>query len=314
MTSSETTVRRSHEPVVLCENLVRIFSVDAGRGGPRVEVVALQGLDLHIDAGELVALVGASGSGKSTLLTILSGLDTPSAGSARVAGHDLLAMGRSERVTYQRHTIGFVWQQAARNLMPYLTAAQNVALPMAVARRPRTEREERVSNLLELLGVAACADRRPSQMSGGQQQRVAIAVGLANSPQVLLADEPTGELDSATSAEVFAAFRDANKELGVTVLIVTHDQGVSDHVQRTIAIRDGRTSSEVLRRTVVDESGAESHVAEEFAVLDRAGRLQLPRDFVTALDLKRRVRLGLEPDHIQVRPSDPVEQAPEEGR
>jgi ABC-type glutathione transport system ATPase component len=139
-------------------------------------------------------------------------------------------------------------------------------------------------------------------MSGGQQQRVAIAVGLANSPQVLLADEPTGELDSATSAEVFEAFRDANTELGVTVLVVTHDPGVSDHVQRTIAIRDGRTSSEVLRRTVVDASGEESHVAEEFAVLDAAGRLQLPRDFVTALDLKRRVRLGLEPDHIQVRP------------
>ena len=289
-------------PAVRCENLVRIFSVDGGRGEGRVEVVALQGLDLHVDSGELVAVVGASGSGKSTLLTILSGLDTPSAGSARVAGHDLLSMGRAERVRYQRHTVGFVWQQTGRNLLPYLTAAQNVSVPMAVTRMRRAERRERVHHLLDLLGVGEQADRRPSQLSGGQQQRVAIAVALANSPEVLLADEPTGELDSATSDEVFAAFREANRELGVTVVIVTHDQAVSDQVRRTIAIRDGRTSSEVLRRTVLSESGEEHHVAEEFAVLDSAGRLQLPREFVTALDLRRRVRLALEPDHIQVRP------------
>ncbi len=289
-------------PLIQCQNLVRIFSVDSGAGDKRVEVVALQGLDLDIDHGELVALVGASGSGKSTLLTILSGLDTPSAGSARVAGHDLLSMGRTERVAYQRHTVGFIWQQTGRNLLPYLTAAQNVALPMAVTGTRRAGRSRRTGDLLELLGVAAQADRRPAQMSGGQQQRVAIAVALANSPQVLLADEPTGELDSATSEEVFAAFRNANRELGVTVVIVTHDQAVSDQVHRTIAMRDGRTSSEVLRRTVVSGSGEESHVAEEFAVLDSAGRLQLPREFVTSLNLQRRVRLGLEPDHIQVRP------------
>lgn len=289
-------------PAVHCENLVRIFSVDGGKGEGRVEVVALQGLDLRVDPGELVAIVGASGSGKSTLLTILSGLDTPSAGTARVAGHDLLSMGRAERVRYQRHTVGFVWQQTARNLLPYLTAAQNVAVPMAVTRMRRTERRERVHHLLALLGVDAQADRRPSQLSGGQQQRVAIAVALANSPQVLLADEPTGELDSATSDEVFAAFRAANRELGVTVVVVTHDQAVATQVQRTIAIRDGRTSSEVLRRTVVGAGGEEEHIAEEFAVLDGAGRLQLPREFVTALHLERRVRLALEPDHIQVRP------------
>jgi ABC-type lipoprotein export system ATPase subunit len=288
---------------VVCDNLVRIFKADG------VEVVALQGLDLVVDAGELVALVGASGSGKSTLLNILSGLDVPTAGAAAVAGHDLLAMGRRERVAYQRHTVGFVWQQTARNLLPYLTAAENVALPMVITRVPRAERAQRTTDLLELLGVAEQADRRPAEMSGGQQQRVSIAVALANSPEVLLADEPTGELDTATSQQVFDAFRDANAELGVTVLVVTHDPLVSEHVQRTVAIRDGRTSSEVLRRTVVDSSGQESHVAEEFAVLDRAGRLQLPGDFVTALDLRQRVRLALEPDHIQVHPDARERQA-----
>lgn len=289
---------------IVCDNLVRIFATPATRGEQRVEVVALQGLDLLVDPGELVAVVGASGSGKSTLLSILSGLDVPTAGAARVAGHDLLRMGRRERVAYQRHTVGFVWQQTERNLLPYLTATENVVLPMAIARVPRRERARRAAELLDLLGVGAQAGRRPAEMSGGQQQRVAIAVALANSPEVLLADEPTGELDSATSAEVFEAFRDANRRLGVTVLVVTHDPLVSEHVERTVAIRDGRTSSEVLRRTEVDEHGRERHVAEEFAVLDRAGRLQLPRDFVTALDLRQRVRLALEPDHIQVRRDD----------
>jgi ABC-type lipoprotein export system ATPase subunit len=303
---------------IVCDNLVRIFKTPGSSSEQRVEVVALQGLDLLVDPGELVALVGASGSGKSTLLNILSGLDVPTAGSARVAGHDLLAMGRKERVAYQRHTVGFVWQQTARNLLPYLTAAENVALPMAITRVPKADRARRTTDLLELLGVGAQADRRPGEMSGGQQQRVSIAVALANSPEVLLADEPTGELDTATSTEVFDAFRDANRELGVTVLVVTHDPLVSEHVQRTVAIRDGRTSSEVLRRTEVDEHGQERHVAEEFAVLDRAGRLQLPRDFVTALDLRQRVRLALEPDHIQVHPDArdradrPAEEAPGE--
>lgn len=184
---------------IRCEDLVRIFS------GQGVEVQALQGLTLRVDAGELVAVVGASGSGKSTLLTILSGLDTPSAGSARVAGVDLLSMTAKQRVQYQRHTVGFVWQQTSRNLVPYLTAVENVALPMVLARTP--DRERRATDLLKLLDVAHCADRTPSRMSGGEQQRVAVAVAVANSPRVLLADEPTGELDEASSVEVLEAMR-----------------------------------------------------------------------------------------------------------
>src|SRR5690625_5077559 len=144
--------------------------------------------------------------------------------------------------------------------------------------------------------------RLPEQMSGGEQQRTAIAVALANSPGVLLADEPTGELDDATSAEVLEALRGASEQLGVTVLVVTHDPTVSEHVRRTVQIRDGRTATEVLRRTERDDSGAEVHVAEEFAVLDRTGRLQLPEDFVSALDLRDRVRLALETDHVGVWP------------
>ncbi|MCK8609850.1 ABC transporter ATP-binding protein [Agromyces sp. C10] len=285
------------EPHILCSDLVRIFSADG------VEVQALQGLNLRIEAGELVALIGASGSGKSTLLTILSGLDTATAGVARVAGHDLLGMGARERVAYRRRTVGFVWQQTSRNLLPYLTAAENVAMAMAVAGGSRRgARAARVAELLDLLDVAAAADRRPAELSGGEQQRVAIAVALANDPKVLLADEPTGELDEATSGSVLEAMRSVNERLGVTMLIVTHDPSVSEHVRRTVQIRDGRTSTEVLRSTRIDEHGTEQAIAEEFAVLDRVGRLQLPHEFVTGLGLRDRVRLSLEPDHVQVRP------------
>ncbi|NWF28401.1 ABC transporter ATP-binding protein [Streptomyces sp. PKU-EA00015] len=287
-----------HDALITCDRLVRVFSADG------VEVQALQGLDLLVKEGELMALVGASGSGKSTLMNILAGLDVPTAGAARVAGCDLLAMDAGARLRYRREVVGFVWQQTARNLLPYLTAAQNVALPMQLRGRSR-HKAERVQELLTMLGAADCADRRPQHLSGGQQQRVAIAVALANSPSVLLADEPTGELDSATGEQVFAAFRRANEELGTTIVIVTHDQAVASEVRRTVAIRDGRTSSEVLRRTEVDAAtGQESVVAREYAMLDRAGRLQLPAEYTSALGMADRVALELEPDHIAIRPDD----------
>ncbi|MEV1172982.1 ABC transporter ATP-binding protein [Nonomuraea sp. NPDC049784] len=274
---------------IVCDNLVRIYKTEG------VEVVALQGLDLVIDKGELVAIVGASGSGKSTLLNVLSGLDVPTAGVARVAGMDLLSMSARDRLRYRRSVVGFIWQQTARNLLPYLSARENVELPMKLAGR----RGGQALELLELLGVGYCANRKIPEMSGGEQQRVAIAVALANSPQLILADEPTGELDSETSEQVFDALRKANRELGVTVVVVTHDPLVAEQVDRTVGIRDGRTSSETLRR-----EGAEGEiVAEEYAVLDRVGRLQLPRDFMNALQMERRVRLELESDHIGVWPA-----------
>ncbi|WP_082581469.1 ABC transporter ATP-binding protein [Leifsonia sp. Root227] len=281
---------------IACFDLVRIFTADG------VEVQALQGLNLRVGSGELVAIVGASGSGKSTLLGILSGLDKPTAGSASVAGRDLLTLTSAQRVDYRRRTVGFVWQQTSRNLLPYLTARENIALTMSLAKTPG--RRERSQELLDLLEVSHCADRRPTEMSGGEQQRVAIAVGLANDPRVLLADEPTGELDEATSAEVLEAMRGVNRELGVTTLIVTHDPAVSEHVARTVQIRDGRTSTEVLRRTGVNASGDEHMVAEEFAVLDRVGRLQLPPEYLTSLRMRDRVRLALESDHVGVWPHD----------
>jgi ABC-type lipoprotein export system ATPase subunit len=209
-------------------------------------------------------------------------------------------MGRRERTEYRRRVVGHIWQQTARNLLPYLSAAENVEVPMALD--GRAGRRERAIELLDLVGLADRVDHRPDRLSGGEQQRVAIATALANEPAVILADEPTGELDSATSAEIFALLRRVNAELGTTIVIVTHDPLVAEQVGRTVAIRDGRTSSETVRRTELTDAGDHRVVAEEFAVLDRAGRLQLPRAHIEALGLHGRVRLRLAEDHVEIRP------------
>ena len=281
-----------------CTDLVKIFTAEG------VEVQALQGLTLRVERGELTAIVGASGSGKSTLLSILTGLEIPTAGRAMVAGHDLLAMTSAQRTRYRRETVGFVWQQTSRNLLPYYSAAQNIAMPLAIAGVPRARRLARVDALVELLGMGDFARRHPAQLSGGQQQRVAIAVALANEPEVLFADEPTGELDEVNSQVVFDALGSVNRELGVTVLIVTHDEEVSTKVRRTVQIRDGRLSTEVHRSTETDEFGEEQHRSQEFVVLDRVGRLQLPQEYVRTLGLEGLVRLELADDHAQVHPTE----------
>ncbi|MGC0369682.1 ABC transporter ATP-binding protein [Microbacterium sp. SLBN-111] len=279
-------------PEIECIDLVRIYR------GAGVEVQALQGLNLRVERGELTAIVGASGSGKSTLLAILSALDVASAGTARVAGHDLLAMSARQRAEYRRTTAGFVWQQTGRNFLPHLTIAENLDLTLSVGRVPRSRRAARAAEVLDLLGVTAVADRRPGQVTGSERQRAAIALGLANGCRVLFADEPTGELDDANSAQVLEALREVNEQSGVTVLIVTHDAGVADHVRRTVGIRDGRTAVEVWRGGEVGDH------AREYAVLDRAGRLQLPREHIDRLGMRDRVRLQLESDHVRVEPAE----------
>jgi ABC-type lipoprotein export system ATPase subunit len=287
---------REAEYVILCENVVKIYKV------ADLEVVALQGLDLAVVPGDVIAIVGASGSGKSTLQNILGGVDLPTAGRVEVAGRDLTTLSESERTLYRRRVVGFVWQQTSRNLLPYLTAAENIELPMTLEGVGRRERRERVRRLLELIGVTDRAGHRPDALSGGEQQRVAVAIALANEPSLLLADEPTGELDSENAGQLFETLREVNRELGVTVVVFTHDPLVSEQVRRTIGIRDGRTATETLRRRGLGPGGEELVVADELAVLDRAGRLQLPREYVSALALDRRVRLVLERDHIALWP------------
>ncbi len=289
-------------PYIHCEDLFKIYKSE------ELEVVALRGLDLRVERGEMMAIVGASGSGKSTLLNILAGLDQPSAGRITVGERNLLTVTDDDLVEYRRRDVGFVWQQTGRNLIPYLTAEENVTVPMALDGRPRKVAAERARRLLEQVGLADKRRRRPTELSGGEQQRVAIAVALANDPPLLLADEPTGELDSATADEVFEVLRRLNRDIGVTVVIVTHDREITSRVDRVVAMRDGRTSTEIIRR--VQFSRGEGDATDEYAVVDRSGRLQIPREYMDELHIGRRARVVLQDDHVEVRPeADPERDA-----
>jgi peptide/nickel transport system ATP-binding protein len=283
------------QPFVVCDNLFKIYKV------ADLEVVALQGLDLEIARGQVMALVGPSGVGKSTLLNVIGGLDTPSAGGVQVAGWDLLRMNDRQRVTYKRQVVGFVWQQPARNLLPYLSARENVELPMQHRGVKANARERRALELLEVVGLADRVDFRPERLSGGEQQRAALAVALANNPPLLLGDELTGQVDSASAMRVIDALMAINRAFGTTAVIVTHDPLVASRVDRVVTIRDGRTSTEIRRRRERGDGRVEE---QEWVILDRVGRLQLPRAYVNTLEMQERVKIHLEPDHVSVWPQE----------
>jgi ABC-type lipoprotein export system ATPase subunit len=279
--------------LVECEGLVHIYKSDG------LEVVALQGLDLRVAEGETIGIVGRSGSGKTTLMNILAGMETPSAGRVRVADWDLAELGESRRDSYRREMVGYLWQHATLNLTPELNAADNLQMPMLAAHTPRRERRDRAQHLLERLGLAGRARHHPSQLSGGEQQRLALGVALANHPRLLLADEPTAELDGTTAQAILADLQEIQQEFGITVVMVTHDARVERHVDRVIRIRDGRTSTETRW---VESAGLV--VKDELVIMDRAGRLQLPKAYVEALGLGDRVRIHLEQDHLRITPLD----------
>ena len=292
--------------MINCEDLVKIYKTG------EIEVVALQGLDLTVEDGELMAIIGNSGSGKSTLLNMLGGLDVPSAGKLTVDGKNLLAFTPKQMMEYRRSTVGFVWQNPARNLIPYLTAQQNVEIPLSISRADPAKMpplpgpdgssiscknaKERASALLDLVGLSHRKNSRLTELSGGEQQRVAIAIALAGNPRLLLADEPTGAVDSKTTKELLRLFQKLNQQLGITIVIVTHDRLVSSFVSRAVMIRDGRTSSEFIRRklslenigSLSEDSEEEPPEVEERTVVDRTGRVQLPKEYLEALGITGR--------------------------
>lgn len=289
---------------IVCEDLFKIYKI------AELEVVALRGLDLKVETGELMAIVGASGSGKSTLLNILGGLDLPSAGQVIVGNRDLLKTSSRDLVDYRRQDVGFVWQQTSRNVISYLTAYQNVELPLILLGWSMRKRRRRVEEMLEAVGLTDRSNHFPDRLSGGEQQRVAIAVAMAHNPPLLLADEPTGELDSQTSETVLDVFHSVNDAYGVTVVIVTHDIRIMSKVNRVVTIRDGRTSQETVRKAQTEFVRPEARIEEthdEFIVVDGAGRLQIPRDLVERLKLGRRARVLMEDDHLAVWPVESQE-------
>ena len=308
-------------PLVVCDNLVKIYQID------ELEVVALQGLDLEIRRGEMMAIIGASGSGKSSLLNIIGGLDRPSAGQITVNGRNLLKAPDRELEDYRLHDVGFVWQQSARNLIPYLTAQENVELPIIAARARAAPPAQRARELLDAVGLLSHSDHRLAQLSGGQQQRVAIAVALANQPQILLADEPTGEVDSITANQIWQLLRELNRRFNLTSIIVSHDRDIARVVDRVIGIRDGKISTETVRQAhsgmleeqlsqegINGESSEALPLEEPFAgaddvnlqleervVLDSVGRLQMPHEYLQKRGIGRRAVVQLVEDGILIR-------------
>lgn len=285
------------EVMIQADGLVKIYK------SKQTEVLALQGLDLTEEKGELTALIGNSGSGKSTFLNMIGGLDRPSAGSLLVDGKNLFTMGERELVCYKRDTVGFVWQNNARNLLPYLSALENIMLPMHISGQKK--KKEKALELLEQVGMTAKRNNRLNTMSGGEQQRIAIAIALANNPKLLLADEPTGSVDTKTADIIFDIFRELNRN-GQTILIVTHDIALSKKVRRVVAIRDGKISSErILKEKYADRlkeltvDWRNEDTQEEYAVIDKAGRVQIPRELWDKLALRdNKVKLELRGDEI----------------
>lgn len=285
--------------MIQAEGLVKIYKTK------ETEVLALQGLDLTVEEGELTALIGNSGSGKSTFLNMIGGLDRPSAGSLIVGGKNLFTMSEKELVEYKRDTVGFVWQNNARNLLPYLSALENIMLPMYLS--DAKKKKAKALELLELVGLSSKKHSRLNTLSGGEQQRIAIAIALANSPKLLLADEPTGSVDPKTANYIFDVFTELNKQ-GQTILIVTHDVALSKKVKRVVAIRDGKISSErILKEKYADRLKEVSidwrmeDTQEEYAIVDKAGRVQIPRELLNALNLEdNKVKLELKGNQIIV--------------
>ena len=270
-----------------------------------LEVVALRGLELNVSAGEIIAIVGASGSGKSTLLNILAGYDAPSAGTIRVGDYDLLQMTNKEVVEYRRHEVGFIWQETSRNLFPYLTALENVELPMVISGASGPDRRERAQELLNVVGLGDRSGHKPAQLSGGEQQRVAIAVGLSNQPPLLLADEPTGELDDKTGKEVLELLNKVNQDIGTTIIIVTHDPAIATSVGRAVAIKDGKTSTETTREVSFERKlGGDTSDTEEFLLIDSGGSVQIPRDILDELNIGRRVRVDMKDGRVTLESGD----------
>ena len=286
---------RSVEPYIECRDLFKIFKQ------ADLEVVALRGIDLQVEPGEMIAIVGASGSGKSTMLNILSGLDRPSAGQVRVGSRDLLNISDRDLVLYRRLEVGFTWQATARNLVSYLTVQENIELPLAIAGRDLGIRRDRSAELLSVLDMEDKAGRNIYELSGGEQQRLAIAVAMANRPPLLLADEPTGELDTQMASQVFQLLRDMNRIYQVTVVVVTHYPVVARYMDRVLHIRDGRISSESYREP--DLRGFGGAVQTEYLVVDRVGRLQLPQEYMEQLRMEGLAKADISDDQVNIRPA-----------
>jgi ABC-type lipoprotein export system ATPase subunit len=270
--------------IIECVNLIKIHKQGS------LEVVALQGLDFTMDRGEFISVVGSSGAGKSTLLRILAGLERPSAGRVRVAGTNLSEITQRHLTKHYRRNVGFLWQDFNRNLLPYLNAKRNVELPLLLAGVGGRERKRRTMELLDAVGLRSRAFADVHTMSGGEQQRLALCVALAAEPELLLADEPTGELDTETGLEIYEALRTLTRERGLSILVVTHDVALAQRTDRVVRLADGRIATQ-------GRLGA----AEVLAV-DARGMVQVPRGMLLEAGIEDRVEAEIVDDGVLLKP------------
>jgi putative ABC transport system ATP-binding protein len=275
--------------IVTCDSLVQVY------GTPGQEITALRGVDLTVAEGETVALLGPSGSGKSTLLWLLAGLLRPTAGIVEVCGRRLNDLPQRSAVGLRLRDVGVVLQTPARNLLPHETAAGNVLFAQAPTRRSAAVKRRRTAALLDAVGLAGASRRVAGRMSGGEQQRLAVAIALANGPRLLLADEPTSQLDHSSAASVIELIRAANEDLGTTVIVVTHDPDVGGALGRTVTIRDGRV-------------GAEGRAGQDYVVVGRDGTVQLPPDVLDVLPPGSLAHAVRTPAGVELRPADPEQE------
>jgi putative ABC transport system ATP-binding protein len=271
---------------VRCENLVHVYGTEGS------EVAALRGVDLVVEPGEMVALLGPSGAGKTTLLWHLAGLLQPTAGTVQINDQRLAQMPPDELASWRLRTVGVLLQNPGRNLLPWQTVIGNVMFPQRPTRRNARMIRRRSTDLLDAVGIAPLADRPAGLLSGGEQQRLALAVAVANGPSLLLADEPTSQLDPDSADAVVQLICSANSELGTTVVAVTHDEAVGAALGRTITIRDGRI-------------GAEGRDGEEFVVIGRDGSVSLPPELRETLPPGTLARASRHEDGVLLRPVDP---------
>lgn len=302
------------ETIIFCENLVKLYKIGD------IEVMALQGLDLTVEKGEMIAIIGNSGSGKSTLMNIIGGLDRPTAGKIYVNNTDLLKLPDKDMMHYMRQTIGFVWQNTARNMIPYLNAIDNVKLVMQMAGKLDVNR---ANMLLETVGLSHRKKNKMHELSGGEQQRVAIAIALANDPKILLADEPTGAVDTKTTAQIMNLFHTINTDFGVTTVIVTHDRQLSHMVPRVVTISDGRIGTEFIRREEIDMQSEEimdataghdkgSHI--EYGFIDGRKRLFIPENYLSAIGLKEKSKVSIQIENGKLLLSKPEEEETQDAK
>jgi len=279
-----------------CQDVFKLYTDPV----TKIQVPALRGIELSVEQGEISAIIGPSGAGKSTLINLIGGIDKPSSGNIIVDNHIINKMKKKELVDYRRHQVGFLYQSPQRNLIWNLTAYENVIFPMKMASRwGLQQQKQRSLELLKQVGLEQRVRHKPHELSGGEAQRVGIAVALANDPKIILADEPTGELDSVTTFKIINYFQEINKELGTTFVVVTHDHRFANMTKKAVNILDGQIVG--IHRAIDPEKSISKR--EELFYIDDHGNIRLPEDLRKKAGLKKHVKLEIIDGRITIIPT-----------